>query len=135
MKLVSATFCLLSLLTAPVASADVLCENTDKTIKIHTFQLSEDTFGLDPIKVAAILKFLGQKTLYTGTVQKLPNRTGNTDVFNLNDEHGAGIGFTTTTYLKYDQCTRVSCNPIIKTIGTLEVAGESHILTCYSPIF
>lgn len=135
MKCLSAGLLTMAMLAATSASADVLCSNADQSVKIQTFQLSEDTFGFDPVKVAAILKLSGPKVLYTGTEQNLPTRTGNIDVFNLVDEQGVAIDFMTTKTFIYNQCTRVSCNPILKIVGKLEVAGVSHSLTCSSPIF
>jgi hypothetical protein len=135
MKFFSACIVATGLLATHSASADVLCKNSDQTVKIHTFQLSEEGIGFEPIKTAAILKYQGQKSLYTGTVQKLPNRTGQTDVFNLVDDQGVAIAFSTTKSFRFNQCTRVSCEPIVKIEGVLEVVGATHVLTCTSPIF
>lgn len=135
MKCLSAGLLTVAMLAATSASADVLCVNADQSVKIQTFQLSEDTFGFDPVKVAAILKLSGTKALYTGTELNLPTRTGHIDEFNLVDEQGVAIALTTTTTIIFDRCTRVSCNTIVKTVGKLEVAGVSHSLTCSSPIF
>lgn len=135
MKFYSAGFFAAALTIASSANADVLCENQDKTVKIQTFQLSEDTFGFEPVKVAAILKLAGPKSLYTGTAQIRPDRVGNSTDYDLVGEQGAAIEFSTTKSLSFSQCTRVSCNQVISITGTLEVAGVSHNLTCFSHIF
>jgi hypothetical protein len=135
MKFYSAGLFAAALNVAFTANAEVLCENQDQTVKIQTFQLSEDAFGFEPVKVAAILKLAGPKSLYTGTAQIRPNRVGNSTDYNLVDDQGTAIEFSTTKRLTYSQCTRVSCDQVITIVGNLEVAGVSHSLTCSSPIF
>ncbi len=135
MKFCSAFLFATALTVGSTASADVLCKNQDKTLKIQTFHLSEDVFGFEPIKVAAILKQSGEKVLYTGTAQVQPGRVGTTTLYNLQDEQGASIGFSTVKTMTFSRCTRLDCNQVIKIDGTLEVAGVQYILTCTSSVF
>jgi len=135
MKYLSASLIVAAMMAPSLANADVLCENNDKTVKIRTFQLSEDTFGFEPIKVAAILKLGIQKLLYTGFEEKQPSRASNTDIYSLVDEMGGTIKFKKTTTITYDQCTRVSCDAIVKIVGALEVEGESYSLDCSTQTF
>ena len=135
MKFCSAFLFAAALTVGTTASADVICKNQEKTVKIQTFHLSEDVFGFEPIKVAAILKQAGEKGLYTGTAQVQPGRVGTTTTYSLQDEQGAAIGFSTVETLTFSRCTRVSCDQVIKIVGTLEVAGVPYNLTCTSSVF
>ena len=135
MKFYSAALFAAALTVASTANADVLCQNQDQSVKIQAFQLSEDTFGFEPVKVAAILKLTGPKALYTGTAQTRVDRVGGTTDYTLVDEQGTAIEFSTSKRMTFSQCTRVSCNQVITIVGTLEVAGASYSLTCIQPIF
>jgi hypothetical protein len=135
MKFCSAVLFAAALTVGSTANADVLCENQDKTVKIQTFHLSEDVFSFEPIKVAAVLKQAGVKALYTGTAQVQPGRVGTTTSYSLQDEQGAAVSFSTVKTMIFNRCTRVSCDQIIKIVGTLEVAGVPYSLTCTSSVF
>lgn len=132
----------LPLLSTPAVAGDFLCQNADKSVKIHAFTLSESIGGdtdavlsFGPQKAAAVLGVNHWKVLLTGSVQTVPDRVGGRKSFDFTGADGSEVSLLTLTSFLPVNCTRVDCQWRENTIGTLTLNGVVHDLQCSKAVF